>query len=220
MGGRLAFVVVLLGGCAAPPVQEAVHAPVSAQAPVQESRAEVKVETKEAPVVDGFEAVVRVDEKPGGKKFQGVWLERADGERWVVAYRPLEWLKLFVGRTVRVTGETYQPFGQAIMATHFKIATLAVTDKQGGLGPLLGVGPEVTLAGKFVETKGEVGTKSEGSTWWTFVAADGASYEIEGTLEEIAAGAATVVARKVEPDWSYAARRGADFLWVIEIEAP
>jgi hypothetical protein len=213
MGGRFAFVVVgLMGGCAAPPVQEAVQ-----PAPAQEV---AKVETKEAPVVDGFEAVVRVDEKPGGKKFQGVWLERADGERWVVAYRPLEWLKLFEGRTVRVTGATYEPFGQAINATHFKIATLAVTDKQGGLGPLLGVGPELTLAGRFVEAKGEAGTKSEGATWWTFVAADGAAYEIEGTLAEIAAGAVTVVARKVEPDGSYAARRGADFLWVIEIKKP
>jgi hypothetical protein len=194
----------------ATPVQGAPAAPV-VQAPA----------TKEAPVDDGFEAVVRIDEKPGGKKFQGVWLERPDGERWVVAYRPEEWLRSFEGRTVRVTGETYQPKGQAISATHYRVRTLQVADKKGGHGPLFGMGPEQTLRGKFKQKKVPRGAKNEGDLYWTFVAADGADYMLEHIPEGVVDGAAVeIVARAVEPDWSYMARRGGDYLWVLAVESP
>lgn len=218
------FVAVIVGACGAPPapVQEPQPAsPAKVEAPAA-AKEETKPETKEAPVAEGFEAVVRVDAKPGGKKFQGVWLERKDGERWVVAYRPEAWLRRFEGRTVRVTGATYQPFGQAINATHFKIATLAVAERQGGVGPWFGVGPELTLQGKFVQATGGPGTKAEGSTWWTFVTGAGKTFEVEGSAEEkIEAGVVVqVVARQVEPDMSYVARRGEDALWILKIERP
>lgn len=32
-------------------------------------------------------ATVRIDPAPGGKQFQGVWLELEGGARWVIAYR-------------------------------------------------------------------------------------------------------------------------------------
>ncbi len=223
--------VLGLLACGAPPAQPEVVQPEAVQpktetkeAPVTkvETKAETKADTKEAPAVEGIEAVIRVDEKPGGKKFQGVWLELANGERWVVAYRPEEWLRGFEGRTVRVTGVTYQPFGQAINATHYRIATLEVSGRQGGMGPWFAVGPELTLTGTFARTTGAPGTKAEGSTWWMFVTSDGAEFEVEGSaVEKLEEGVAVqVVGRKVEPDMSYRARRGGDALWVLKVEKP
>lgn len=195
-------------------------APTAAPAPAKIEPPVAQKTEAEAPVDDGFEAVVRVDAKPGGKKFQGVWLERADGERWVVAYRPEAWLRVFEDQKVRVIGETYEPPGQRISATHFRITTLRTVER--GRGPLLAVGPEQTFTGNFKRVAGGAGTKSEGSSWWTFVAADGATHEIEGTPEkaEIVEGkAVTITARRVEPDMSYTARRGAEsWLWVVRVD--
>lgn len=215
---------MVLLGCGAPPAPPEVVQP-EAVATVETKEVPVtRVETKakEAPAVEWIEAVIRVDEKPGGKKFQGVWLELANGERWVVAYRPEEWLRGFEGRTVRVTGATYQPFGQAINATHYRIATLEVSGRQRGMGPWFGVGPELTLTGKFARTTGAPGTKAEGSTWWTFVTSDGAEFEVEGSaVEKLEEGVTVqVVGREVEPDMSYRARRGEDALWVLKVEGP
>lgn len=220
MGGRFAFVVALGLGCGGPaqePVQSPT-APPTAEVKVEPTTpsGEAKVETRTA--VAEFEAVVRVDERPGGKKFQGVWLERADGERWVAAYRPLGWLRVFDGFKVRVTGGTYEPFGQAIRATHFHVDTIKISMRAEV--SLLEVGPETAMTGTFVQVRGEAGSKSAGETWWTFVAADGKTYEIEGVTEgTIAAGAARVVARVAVPDWSYRARRGGEYLWLVKVEA-
>jgi hypothetical protein len=208
-----------------PAEQKAPEAAAPAQAPAQESaqvQAPAKEQAqppKEEPVDDGFDAVVRVDEKPGGKKFQGVWLEREDGERWVVAYRPEAWLRVFEGRTVRVTGETYQPFGQAINSTHFRVFTLTVKEEKRGIGPLLGVGREQTLRGRFVDAVVPKGAKNEGDTYRTFVADGGAEFMIEEAPEGAPVGKSVqIVARAVEPDWSYHARRGGDYLWIIKVE--
>lgn len=235
MGGRIRFhgpagpscLLVGVLGCGAPATTqpEPMKAvpeeaePEKAEPEKTEPAADTKGNDKEAPVDAGFEAVVRFDEKPSGKKFQGVWLERKDGERYVVAYRPQAWLRGFEGRSVKVTGSTYEPQGQRISATHFRIDTLKV--ERRGEGPILEVGPERTLIGNFKSVSGSPGTKAEGSTWWVFVTAEGAEYEVEGAPEKatLKAGAAKIVARVVEPDMSFVARRGGPCVWVLEIEA-
>ncbi|MBL9103247.1 MAG: hypothetical protein JNL82_20040 [Myxococcales bacterium] len=217
MGGltRL-FAVVVLTGCAAPATarpESGRTEPVKTESvtPPADARGEPP---KEAPVE--FEAVVRSDARPSGKKFQGVWLERADGERWVVAYRPQAWLRSFEGRAVRVTGETWEPEGQRVTATHFRVATLKV--ERRGEGPILAVGPEETLTGALRQATAPAGSKAEGSTWWVFATGE-AEYEVEGAPDgvELAAGPATLVVRKVEPDMSYAARRGGPSLWIVAV---
>ena len=87
-------------------------------------------------------------------------------------------------------------------------------------GPLFGVGPELTLAGRFVQAQGPVGSKNEGETYSTFVAADGTSYLLEGWPErQLEHGPAVeVIAREVEPDMSYRAGRGGDYLWIVAIK--
>lgn len=189
-----------------------VRAPVTSQADPEQSAEEVRVD-------QGFEAVVQVDAEPGGKKFQGVWLEREGGARWVVAYRPEGWLVGFQGRKVQVTGETYAPEGQAIAATHFRVETLRVAEAGRGLGPLLAVGPERALVGEFKRRTVSRGAMNEGQQYLTFAAEGGATYLIEGASAEVREGVPVrIVARVVEPDWSYTARRGGDYIWVIKVE--
>lgn len=182
----------------------------------------VPAQPEEQHVALNFEAVVRVaaPQRPNGKSFRGVQLERPDGELWVVTYGPEGWLQAFDGRTVLVTGGPYEPSGQALVgAKHFRIATLTVQDPQRGVGPLFGVGPVMTLVGRFVRAQGPVGSKNEGETYSTFLTTDGTSYLLEGWPEgQLEHGPAVeVVARKVEPDLSYRARRGGDYLWIIAV---
>jgi hypothetical protein len=165
--------------------------------------------------VQEFEAVVRVDERPGGKKFQGVWLERDGGERWVVAYRPEGWLRAFEGRRVRVTGEVYQPFGQAIAATHFRVATLRIVGQEPD-AHLVSAGPARALVGEFAERVGAPGTKLEGERYTVFVAG-GTEYLLAGAPEDARPGARVKIeARAVEPS-PYAAHRGGEHLWVLTV---
>lgn len=87
-------------------------------------------------------ATVRVDAQPAGKKFQGVWLELADGARWVIDYRPrLPW-RSFADREVLVTGGCYEPFGQAITAPHVRVDRMRFAEDRRGVQPYLEVGPE------------------------------------------------------------------------------
>jgi len=170
-----------------------------------------------------FDAVVRAAEPTdkGGKQFRGVKLVEPDGQTWVVTYQPEGWLRVFDGRTVRVTGRVYEPPGQALIRVrHYRIATITVKDRQRGVGPLFGVGPERTLVGRFRQAQGAAGSKSEGETYSTFLAADGTSYLLEGWPEgELEHGPVVeVIAREVEPDLSYRARRDGNYLWIIAIE--
>ncbi len=165
---------------------------------------------------DGFEATVRIDAQPERKGFQGVWLERADGERLLLEYRPVAWLRPLAGRTVRVTGATYVPPGQAIMATHFKVDTLWVLGDPSEV-PFVGFGPETTLSGKFGLTLPPPGAKNDDEWYQTFVTPDGARYLIERAAHDISDGAQVQVrVRAIEPSPTDAARRGGDWLWVLD----
>ena len=110
-----------------------------------------------------FAATVRIDAEAGSKQFQGVWLERADGEQWVIDYRPRDcWLPL-ENLQVKAVGNTYMPPGQAISATHFRVSMLEVIDPAPE-ARLVAVGPEETMTGTLQAAAGEAGSKSEGSS--------------------------------------------------------
>lgn len=145
-----------------------------------------------------FTATVRIDPRPGGKKLQGVWLEREDGERWVIDYRPRDcWLPL-QDIAVTATGERYEPQGQAISAPHFRVSVLRVLKVTPEAG-LVAVGEEQTLTGTLLTAAGEPGSKSEGSTWTEFKDADGPVWPLynPSALGELT-GAVTLTVREVE----------------------
>ncbi|MFT3775729.1 MAG: hypothetical protein QM820_61060 [Minicystis sp.] len=167
--------------------------------------------------LERFEAVVRVDAQPQDKKFQGVWLERGDGEKWVVAYRPEGWLRGFEGKRVSVAGERYEPQGQAIMATHFRVHTIRVLDERAVDAPFfVEVGPERKMAGRFVERVGEKGTKLEGEKYTVFEADDGVAYGLANAVEATAGVRVRVRARPVVVS-PFVARRGGPSLWILDV---
>jgi hypothetical protein len=160
-----------------------------------------------------FVARLTIDAEPGGKRFQGVWLEHG-GERWVVDYRATGIWQPFDGLEVRVTGEKWSPDprAQAIQAQHFKVARLEVADRKQAQR-FFAIGPEREVTGRFVAVGGEPGTKSEGSTIHYFEA-DGRRFEIAGG--DHGDGPATATIRDVEINPAWAATRGGAFVWIIE----
>ena len=57
----------------------------------------------------------------------------------------------FENEDVIVTGTHYQPFGQAINAPHFRVATMRFAHAPSHAVPLRSIGPEQLLRGSFVE---------------------------------------------------------------------
>jgi hypothetical protein len=171
-------------------------------------------------------ATVRIDDAPGGKRFQGVWLEFPGGTRWVVDYRPTPLWKPFEDEAVVVTGRTYQPRGQAINATHFRVARMrlagTVTGGRPGSAipgaravPYRAFGPEQFLRGTFVEHVWPAGTRREGEAETEFRTDLGVSYGIAGG--DVDAGPAAIRARVVEIDPAYAATTGGPKLYVLSV---
>jgi hypothetical protein len=160
-------------------------------------------------------ATLRIDEKPGGKKFQGVWLERDDGEKWVIAYRPEGVWRPFEGKRVRVRGETYVPRGQAINATHFRVEWLAVARDDDKTQELVVVNVERAYSGSFEEFAWPAGSKLSGEKTTVF-SSEGKQYFLANRPETITLGKAVEVrAREVVPS-PYVARPGGPFLWILD----
>ncbi len=163
-----------------------------------------------APAKPGFRATLRIDAEPGPRRFQGVWLEHGD-KRYLVDYRKRELWTTFDGLAVDITGHCFEPFGEAVGATHFAIETLAVADRKASRR-FHGFGPEQTLTGSFVTETGAPGTKLEGSAL-AYFEADGKRRALAGG--ESGEGGATIIARVVEINLAYAATTGGEQLWVI-----
>lgn len=213
MVSRVCWVLFALLACSRAPATSQPERPVSEPVQLQPTPLRVTV----VPAGEGVEGVVRIEAGPGSKRFQGVWLERPDGERLVLAYRAYDWLKSLEGRAVRMTGETYVPKGQAVMATHYRVDTVWVLADASAV-PILGFGPQTTLTGTLVKKTGPAGPASAGEPFLTFLTADGTEYLVEGAPAELAEGVPTQVqARAVAPSMQYTARRGGDWLWVLEL---
>lgn len=165
-----------------------------------------------------FTATVRIDAQPGGKRFQGVWLERDDGERWVIDYRPRDCWRPLEDLQVHAIGSTYTPPGQAITATHFEVSMLTVIDPSPE-ARLVAVGPEKTLSGTVLTESGSAGSKSEGSSWLVFRSEDGVSRTLYnpsmlGTLT----GSVTLTGRSVELS-PYAAHIAGPQLCILTVRS-
>ena len=164
-----------------------------------------------------FVATVRVDSEPGGKKFQGVWLEREDGERWVIQYRPRACWTPFEGRSVQATGHTYFPPGQAISAVHFEVLRLEVLQPSPE-DALVAVGPELERVGQFQQVSGQPGSKSEGSSWLEFSANDGSDFLVYNpSAAESAEGEVVVKGREVQRS-PFTAHMGGTWLCVLDVK--
>lgn len=163
-----------------------------------------------------FEATVAIDSKPGGKRFQGVWLKKDDGGRLLIEYRALGCWTPFDGHRVKVTGKSYTPKGQAIMAAHFTVSTLEIVDPSKPVA-FTHVGPIQTIDGQFSTAEGSVGSKMEGSTWAVFTGG-GMSYQIANParIKTAANGPAEVVARAVTRS-PFTAHMPGPMLWLLDV---
>src|SRR5687767_5359156 len=89
-------------------------------------------------------ALLRIDEAPSGKRFQGVWLEFPDDKRWVIDYRVHGIWQAFEDAAVLVTGECYTPpaEAQSINAQHFRVHRMRfATPEPRGVRPYIEIGP-------------------------------------------------------------------------------
>lgn len=84
-------------------------------------------ETRYSDTIEFFEATVRIDAQPGGKQFQGVWLDRDGGTTYLVAYRPQPELAALEGQRVEVAGRRKYPgpMTQHVQADHFELDHIA-----------------------------------------------------------------------------------------------
>ncbi len=184
------------------------------------------VETTPKPAADEVRATVRIDAQPGGKKFQGVWLELPGTSevlprsgRWVIDYRATEIWRSFEDADVIVTGEHYQPFGQAINSPHYKVATMRFARPPSRTVPLRSIGPEKVLRGAFVEHVWPPGTRHAGDVERSFTTDDGATYGLAAGSADPKTGPAAITCRDVEPDPAYAADTGGPKVFVIRVHA-
>ena len=82
----------------------------------------------------------------GGKDFQGVWLVTADGEKKLVSYHKRSVWAQFDRKAVTVTGASYIPQGQSVMADHFRIESLTL-QKTDDTARYVRVGPKKKMHG-------------------------------------------------------------------------
>ncbi|MBA3393921.1 MAG: hypothetical protein H0T89_14840 [Deltaproteobacteria bacterium] len=165
-------------------------------------------------------ATLRIDAQPGGKRFQGVWLELPDGKRWVLDYRARELWRAFADHEVVVTGHCYQPQGQAILATHFEVERLRRAVPVRGAGPYLEIGPTRVLRGTLVATPAPPGSKLAGTSRTVFHADDGEAYQLVGDQVPPAGAIVQIRGRVLAPDMSFVARGDGPDLWVLDVRDP
>ncbi|HET9484558.1 MAG TPA: hypothetical protein VFO79_11430 [Xanthomonadales bacterium] len=152
-----------------------------------------------------------------------MWLEFADGKRWVVDYRPRTPWTWFADQEVVVTGECYEPFGQAIGANHFRVDELRfATPPARGTVPVLALGAARKLRGKLEERGFPAGSKLAGSSERVFVEDGGTTYGIAGVENDAwpdAGKPVRVTVREVTPDMAYMAQTGGPTIWIFATAA-
>jgi hypothetical protein len=167
--------------------------------------------------LESFTATLRIDQASSAKKFQGVWLARDDGDRWLIAYRPWGYWTPFADQRVTVTGATYTPRGQAVSATHFRVHSLRLAP--GADAPWTELGPERTLRGTLSVERGASGSKMAEETWITFSREGGGGYQLANSIEVAGLLGAPVelVAREITRS-PFVAHMPGPALWVLSIE--
>ncbi len=208
---------LLLTACRPSPTSTSTNEPVVISPPPHSASATGEP-PKTPPSENEIEATLRIDEKPGGKHFQGVWLERDDGSRWVISYRADGYWLPFRDHRVRVQGVVYEPEGQAVMATHFRVKTLALTpsEEKNAMTGLVEVRDERQYPGKFRDDVGDKGTKLEGEHRTVFISDSGSHYWLANAVEGVVFDEPVVVRGREVKLSRFMARPGGPYLWVIE----
>lgn len=209
----LAPVFTLACTSAAPP-REAPPAKLSDSPEAQ--AIEPAVASKDTSALETLRGKVEIDEKPGGKKFQGVWLIDDEDVRHVISYRADPWWQAFDGLEVEASGHAYTPRGQAITAAHFRVEELRVVEP-GPDDPLVSISGELELTGTFAGYTWPEGTKLGGETVTVFRTDGGSQYWLSRVPEPAPAldVPMRITTREVEPS-PFVARPGGPHLWVIE----
>jgi hypothetical protein len=159
-----------------------------------------------------YRAIVRFAAQPSAQP--GVWLELADGQRWVIADRESELWRAFEGQAVVVTGHCAPS-----RATHFEVERMRFARPPDRSTPVVEIGPEVVMRGEFVKYHWPAGSKLAGTTRDTFVAG-GTSYWIAGMSAMMRVEdhtPATLRARRVAPDPAYMAGPGGEQIWIVAV---
>lgn len=159
-------------------------------------------------------ATVRVDARPSGKRFQGVWLEQESGERYVIAYRAHALWTAFANLRVVATGELYEASGQAIDAAHYRVHTLRPLDVREARDFLV-VHPERRARGRVVVAEAPAGSKARLAALQQFREEGGTAWWIAGSdarlvVEELV----SATLRDVELNPAYGATIGGDHVWI------
>ncbi len=198
-----------------PSAQDQDQTAPQAHAATQENEGQSDGQDQQVGPIQVFEARVEIDPTPGGKKFQGVWLVRADGARWVIAYRPLEIWRPFEGKQVKVEGALYEPFGQSIGAPHFRVDRMTVDPES--MASLVRVERERLLTGHFENETMEEGTKLAGQHFLTY-SAEGVRYLLANAPPDPPTPGAKVRVRAREVELSpFAAHLIGPTLWILDI---
>ncbi|MEO8703998.1 MAG: hypothetical protein ABI867_28365 [Kofleriaceae bacterium] len=165
-----------------------------------------------------YRATLRIDAQPGGKKFQGVWLDFGGAKRWVLDYRTNDLWESFQDAEVRVTGHCYEPFGQAIQAVHFEVDTLTFASAPKMAVPYFAIGPKRLYRGSFIATTAPPGSKLAGTVTTKFQVTSGKAYAMASSLDVHGrSGAAAITARELEINLAYTATTGDPRVWVIAV---
>lgn len=162
-------------------------------------------------------ATLTIDPRPGGKRFQGVWLVPDKGARLLIDYRATKIWRPFEGQKVVATGSVYQPRGQAINATHFRLETLEMADSKS-TASIVRVGPRTELSGAFSTKTVPAGAKGAGETYEVFTASDGNVYLVANP-DASHAGKTMISARRIQRS-PFIAHRGGPTLWILNAWTP
>lgn len=197
---------------ATPPANPPNDAPPAASDPTAPQAADASGD------LESFEATVEIDDQPGGKRLQAVWLVSGKTRR-VIDYRANEWWKPFDGRKVKATGASYSPEGQAISADHFRVHSLELLDPTPD-DDLWMVSKQESFTGAFVTQTWPKQSKLGGETATIFRSDEGEDFWLhDATAITIELDkSVTIKARRVEPS-NFVARPGGPYLWVLESES-
>jgi hypothetical protein len=204
---KIVGIVVVVAACSSPSVKPSEPRPTNTAPTAAPSAANER------------RGMLAIDPEPGGKKFQGVWFESGD-QRFVLDYRPHGLWTVFAGREVVITGGCYQPFGQAISATHFEVETLRVAEETRGIGPYFSFGPKQRMLGEVVDVEAPPGSKLSGTSQRMFRTDGGETFALAGGDVPDPGKRVRITARQLEPDMSYVARSNGPDLWIHDAADP
>jgi hypothetical protein len=195
---------------------------IAAAEPVQQAEPPAKKAppADKAKLAGEFSGKMTIDPKPGGKHFQGVWVQRdgasmpkpgeLDRDRLLVDYRARELWRSFEGERVLARGTCYHPFGQAIRATHFEIDRLKFAGTPPASARLLEIGPYAVMSGELVAHAGGKDLVFRSGSITYAIAGDSSG-------SKLAAGPAKLGVRTVAVNPKVVSTTSKDHVWILNV---